>query len=46
VTLASLTAIACSLGFLGIGWQLGRWHEQDKRRRAERERRNSWGGSA
>lgn len=37
--LAGTVAILCSLGFLAIGFKLGRWHEQANRKRAERQRR-------
>lgn len=35
MTLASLTAIVCSLGFLAIGWKLHEWHAAAQKRRAD-----------
>jgi hypothetical protein len=35
MTLASLTAILCSLGFLAIGWQLKGWEVAARKRRAD-----------
>jgi hypothetical protein len=38
MTLASLTAIVCSLGFLAIGWLLKGWHVAAQKRRADAQR--------
>ena len=35
MTLASLTAILCSVGFLAIGWKLKGWEVAAQKRRAD-----------